>query len=268
MSDTSFRLVLNAHESEFERVRDSLARWNEALAEWQTNKPLFCLFVSSPHEGQPSSLAPWRLLNVDCLHEIHIPKEIDSYSQSVPLHPGRSSWGRKSGPNWQFFEVMDQLNRIHSQQWTLLLEWDTFPVLRFLRDALGKTLEEASEGVWMVGGRNHPDVLHGLDPRFHRHKNGVALYRTGSAAFNNFVRAVWVPSLIELARREPNIAFDVLTSPDVWPSLSHVLRRQWEDHAEAFQDSDLILNRSTLSLSQHPWSNQFAPGVAIVHTKP
>lgn len=268
MRDTSFRLVLNAHESEFERARDSLFRWNQARWSWGENKPPLCVFVSSSREGASDHLGPWSLLDVDCLHEIQVPKEIDNYSRGVLLHPGKSSWGRKSGPNWQFFEVMTQLNQIHTEQWSLLLEWDTYPVERNLRDALTKTLEEVSESVWMVGGRNHPDVLDGLDPRFHGHKNGVALYRTGSTEFSDFVRAVWAPSLIELARREPGIAFDVLTSPDVWPSLGRALRNQWEAHAEAFQASDLILNRSTLSTTHHPWTGLWERTLGVIHSKP
>ena len=177
--------------------------------------------------------------------------------------------GTKSGPNLQWLRTIENLAGEAGIGWCLLLEPDTSPVSLCAADRVFALIQSHPKA-WVIGAVPEETTLRGLDPRLHRHLNGVALYRVGEPQFVAFVEHVWKPSLLWLLQSEPNAAFDVLTSPDVWPDLPRELAQAWAKEAYRFVASTTLVNASATApkrISDIAARAEADPQVWLLHGK-
>ena len=138
-------------------------------------------------------------------------------------------------------------NQLHPATNLFLLELDVYLFEERALSDLQHTSER--ESWWVLGGENPlPTRARLRNSLIDDHLNGVALYRTSSPEFMGFLIDVWLPSLIVLANRWPEIAFDVVTAPGVWPELPPPLRDRWICNQEKFIRTSSIQNCSNLSV--------------------
>lgn len=183
-----------------------------------------------------------------CSHTIHIPDAHDFYFRERQLIRGDSPYGQKAGPNWSFFEGLRLMGQSHNQTWTYLLEDDVLPVGG--EDRLDEIIRNADSKAWVIGSRPPGVVRSGLHPTIRNHLNGVALYKTSSLGFQDFLQTAWRDSLLEKATVNPEVAFDILSAPKFWKGLAPPLREIWSQNSSRFVRSKITLNLSILSLSQ------------------
>jgi len=157
-------------------------------------------------------------------------------------------WGYKSGPNRDFFAIMDWCQN-QGTEWVLLAEADLLPIGSFL-EARVKQLLLRADKTWVVGAEPSTESKRLLDPRLHDHINGAAFYRVGSQEFGAFRRLVWAPSLISLIKYFPFFAYDCVTATEVWDLLSEHLRDSWDAHRQYIYRTELMLNLSNLLVSK------------------
>lgn len=192
---------------------------------------------------QGRSRLPWL-----CWHNTEVPKPLDRYVRLRRPSDGWSPWGLKSGPNFQFFRVLDGSATCHGETWLLLLELDTYPLndpTSAIEDAIVR-----DSGSWMIGGLPHPAASAQLHWRIKRHLNGAALYNVQSRDFSRFRRLVWLPSLLEGLRENEALAFDCLTSPEYWAVVSPELKDAWRQVHWRFTPNRGIVNLSNVMLNQ------------------
>jgi hypothetical protein len=154
--------------------------------------------------------------------------------------------GTKSGPNLQWWRTLEAVAGPGRPEWVLLLEPDTSPV----GDDVERRLEELVVGnpdAWVIGALPHAASLARLDPRLRDHLNGVALYHVGDERFLQFIRSVWVPSLVSLLQQQPDIAYDCMTAPSLWLDLPGALSDAWMQNATRFVRTGSMVNASALS---------------------
>ena len=243
----SFRLAMVIPPSAIPTALRVANLWVEALgtprAEDAVSRRL-CIFVvngdAARDEGRPSPI---------CWHSVHVPRAMDRYlaigGVKTPWYP----WGTKSGPNHQFFSVLDQIRSEHPEPWTVLIEPDTFPVARDLQQLISATTRSATNA-WMIGGLPHPMAQATLAPEIRHHLNGAAAYRTDSHDFAEFRECVWIPSLLELIRDRPTLAFDCLTDPSLQSLLTPSLAAAWAEVQPRFQATRSIVNVSNRRISR------------------
>ena len=157
-------------------------------------------------------------------------------------------WGFKSGPNRDFFRILDWATS-NRYDWTLLAERDMQPLREFPAAERSEFFRHRAD-TWMIGALPSPEVKKSLDPRLHDHLNGGAYYNTGASDFRLFRRRVWIPSLLEVIKLFPFYAYDCLTAQWTWNLLRTDLRSAWENNRDRFMASELLLNYSTIALSQ------------------
>lgn len=225
-----------------------MAAWREALGRRLELNDTFCIYISNPAGNL--SAAPDGV----CVHKLHIPKRYDFYQRSFTSLSTWSPWGRKSGPNLQFFQTIREAGLRHTESWVYQLESDVLPA-RPLTQLEAKSLREHMQISWVIGAENHPAVLRRLPKVFHHHLNGAALYKVGDPRFQAFVSDVWAPSLWSLLTWDPSVAYDVMTSPDCWERLPAQLRAEWQSassklvvHAGMGNLAGLALNKKLLTV--------------------
>lgn len=157
-------------------------------------------------------------------------------------------WGYKSGPNYDFFAILDWCKTINAD-WVLLAEADLLPIGESLESRVSNLLSSA-QGLWVVGAEPTTESKRLLDPRIRDHINGAAFYRVSSKEFGVFRRQVWIPSLMALIKYFPFFAYDCVTAPGVWDLLSDHLRDSWERHRLLFHRTELMLNLSNIKVSR------------------
>lgn len=184
-----------------------------------------------------------------CWHDLDIPRRVDRH---VPAsHPDLewSPWGTKSGPNFQFFSLLDAFPRVHDDAWALLLEPDTLPAVDDVAEQVAR-LVAAHPDAWIIGGQPHELAKPALARELRAHLNGAALYRVGSRGFAEFRTGVWLPSLLVLIQRDPAMAFDCLTDPSLQQRLPAALREAWARRQHHFVPTAGIVNVSSLELTR------------------
>jgi hypothetical protein len=229
--------------SQKERQAESVIRlWKKVLNPGCGDRIEACVYAT-PSVIKSSSQA------VDlCWHQIDMPDDIDSYQRTTLKRKGSHVWGQKSGPNYQFFQVLKDFYATHETEWLLLLEPDVLPFGGNVHIQI-RNLVTRNPRAWVVGGKPHPLLLGTLAPDLHNHLNGVALYRVGSRSFDEFRRTVWIPSLIEKLKREQTFAFDCLTDPCVQEGLTPWLRETWFRFQHKFVYAPGIVNISTKTIN-------------------
>ena len=216
------------------------ATWARQLAD--VHPPAACIWSANP--------VP-RTAELDgvvwCWHRLELPPRIDRHAANAHPRQPWSPWGSKSGPNYQFFQVLDQFADAHPHDWLLYTEPDTFPVGQ-PADAI-RDLGERHGDAWMIGGHAHPTIRDQLEPAMHHHLNGAALYRAGSAAFRQFRQLTWIPSLLWRIRARPEYAYDCLTDPSQHTDLPARLAAAWATAEHRFVATSGIVNLSTRTLT-------------------
>jgi hypothetical protein len=186
---------------------------------------------------------PHNILKEDV--DVQLAPEDDRYR--FALH--RNRWrplGNKSGPNLQWFQILEAVAVGQRAEWLLLLEADTRPVGNRALESIRRLISQHSEA-WVIGAHPHPSAVKQLDPRLREHLNGVALYHVGDQQFIHFLREVWLPSLLSIVQDNPSMAFDCLSSPGLWADLPEDVAAAWRRERDRFVPTDTIVNASSLS---------------------
>jgi hypothetical protein len=206
-----------------------------------------CVWSPGPPDAASSTI-PDDVRRVACWHTFDVPEVLDVHA--TRLAPGRpwTPWGTKSGPNIQFFSLIERWADAHDHPWVLLVEPDTYPMPHdVVRSEIGRLLE-AHPDAWVIGAPAHPTARAVLPQAIGRHLNGAALYRAGDANFIRFVRRVWMPSLFTVTRDDPVLAWDCLTDPSTSALLQTSLRTAWEQAQHRFVATAGMVNLSTHAL--------------------
>jgi len=159
-----------------------------------------------------------------------------------------SPWGIKSGPNYQFFHVLERSSELHSEPWILLIEPDTIPGHARIESQVANEITQNMES-WFIGGFPHALVTATLQEDLWFHLNGAGLFHVGDKSFICFCSEVWIPSLLEMVSRNSRFAYDGLTATEIYKTLSPVLRKAWSRRQEKFVETKGIINLSTLHFS-------------------
>lgn len=219
------------------------ARWATLLAAG-SNMPTACIWSTRP------VTLPARLDSVElCWHHLHLPKRLDRHAHHPHPRLPWSPWGVKSGPNIQFFRVLDEFVAAHPHDWVLYTEPDTYPMGSDPAPSVAQLLERRSSA-WMIGGLPHPKTRARLDVSMWRHLNGAALYNVGDPRFAEFRAMTWIPSLLWKIRGFPEYAYDCITDPRQHADLPPRLAGSWAAESERFVATSGIVNLSTQILTQ------------------
>lgn len=215
--------------------------WHRLLTDGSAGRT--CVWTTRPL-GEPIDHPAAAAL---CWHVVDLPERLDRH---LPVADGRapwSPWGPKSGPNHQFFTMLDALTTAHHEEWVLFIEPDTHPVGHDVAGSVGRVVR-ANPHAWMIGGIPHPNARPSLSRDLWNHLNGAALYHVADPEFARFRTRVWIPSLLTRLRSEPRFAFDCATDPAQWELLPSSLRSPWREAAPRFVRTSGIVNLSTLSI--------------------
>jgi hypothetical protein len=207
-----------------------------------------------------------------CWHNLEVPERIDRHVQVANPRLAWSPWGTKSGPNYQFFALLDQYMVSHDEPWVLLVEPDTHPMGADMGSVVEKVLDDNADA-WMIGGRPHPAIRSMLSRDLHEHLNGAALFHAADAGFAEFRKDAWIPSLLWIIRDQPTFGYDCLTDPESRTTLPERLQKQWRDNNSRFVATAGIVNLSTANFGamklklelNSPWltASLLAEGTAI-----
>ena len=221
------------------------------------------LFANRPSDRLQAILQASALNWVD----LGLGSRVNRYIVDNAAIAGWNPWGYKSGPNYDFFAILDWCQN-NNADWVLLAEADLLPIGASVETRVNDLLSGAQDK-WVVGAKPSTESKRLLDPRIRDHINGAAFYRVGSNEFGFFRRQVWMPSLIALIKYFPFFAYDCVTASGVWDLLSDHLRDSWERHRLQFHRTELMLNLSNIEVSREFISALgAAPTVPLfVHTK-
>ena len=204
-----------------------------------------CLFVNQPSPKLFSLLTESGLRTVDLGLQKHVNRYNSSFTATIPWDP----WGFKSGPNRDFFRILDYCSRLRSG-WTLLAEPDLIPAEYDLKDRASSLLTGFPEQ-WVIGSQNTTLALEKLDRRLHDHINGAAFYNTESLDFARFRRSVWIPSLISLIRNFPFFAYDCVGATEIWDLLPQRLASEWKFCSKRFISVPQMINQSNIWITEN-----------------
>lgn len=159
--------------------------------------------------------------------------------------------GFKSGPNEQFFKLMDMHTDVG--EFIFYMECDCVPMRSGWLDRIIELAASDRES-WVIG--SYYRGIAKLDKRFSRHINGNALYRVGSSAFMEFVRAFWHPMLHQVIESaDPRMAYDCLLSymlTDIDPFEANEAWQLFQQIGHCFRATALIQNISAAADTARP----------------
>lgn len=184
-----------------------------------------------------------------------------------------AAFGWRAGPNHLFFGALDVLR----DHWghALFMETDCVPLRPDWLGRINKLLA-GDEMPWVLGS-----IYRGSDPlgpREKRHINGNAVYATGDPEFHKFVDTVWRPSLDQMVKDRPELAFDCVLealyeqanalagdNDELWAALRSTSHR--------FRYTDAIVNLTSARRGPHKLVRQVSgtvsssPTATIVHSR-
>ncbi len=237
----TLRLMFVVRPNEIDAVRSLSKQWGSAFDAWpNTLKPEICVWVTG--QDLPDVSIPGL-----CFHRLELPEELDFYARSPRERTLWSPWGLKSGPNFQFFEILRRMHTSHHTEWVLQLETDTVPVRSVEQADIAWILE--NEELWVAGSSADYAESTSLSASTAQHINGAAFYRVGSHEFVDFLALTWARSLLQIASVRPALAYDSLTSPGVWRELSDELHFSWQDNEKRFSFVSGMVNLSNKKLN-------------------
>ena len=220
---------------------DVAVLWSDRLA-GAPGGPAVCIWTARAVDP-PDHPAATRC----CWHSLDLAPRVDRHAAHRRRDLPWSPWGTKSGPNVQFFALLDAVTALHPEEWILYAEPDTVPLGPDAARHLSATLA-AHPDAWVIGAHPHPRVRPAVDDDLLYHLNGAALYRTGDPEFAAFRTGVWAPSLLDRVRHDPEYAYDCVTDPAQWPSLPPALAAGWRARSARFVATAGMVNASTLTL--------------------
>ncbi|MBU3701566.1 MAG: hypothetical protein FGM58_05920 [Acidimicrobiia bacterium] len=220
---------------------DVAMRWHEVVT--GSTLRASCVWTTRPLGGPLDHPAADEL----CWHVVDLPERLDRHLPNADGRAPWSPWGSKSGPNHQFFTMLDALGSEHPEEWVLFIEPDTHPVGDEVARRIGR-LVGAHPDAWMIGGVPHPETRPSLSPDLWHHVNGAALYRVADPEFARFRDRVWIPTLLLRLRSEPRFAFDCATDPAQWEFLPSSLQNSWGAAASRFVRTAGIVNLSSMTI--------------------
>ncbi|MGB3534814.1 MAG: hypothetical protein WBA13_15025 [Microcoleaceae cyanobacterium] len=157
-----------------------------------------------------------------------------------------SAEGYKSGPNNQFFMIIEKLARDYP--YIFYMETDCFPIRP---NWLQKLIEivNSTEAFWIKGSLYRGTS--GVDQLYQNHLNGNAIYATGNSDFQRFVREIWKPFLFHTTKyNNRRIAYDCLLpiyfdrADASSKSNNKLIWYQWQNVASRFSYTNFIQNHS------------------------
>ena len=238
----------------------------ETLAIWSTlGFDDLCMFVSENENPIFIDVLTSKLPKV-CIHQIKIPLEYNHYEKRYSNSVTKiSSLGKKAGPNWLFFRILNEIYQDHKQE-IFLLEPDVYPIN--LENAANRIETDVlhNQDWWVIGAKPHLDIRKFISPSIHNHLNGAAFYKTDSEEFISFLNAIWLPSLLEGLIIDKNLAYDVLSDPKYRTVLSKSLQFYWDKYQNKFKESKLIINYSLLNIDEK-LLNELQEGVSSLFNK-
>jgi hypothetical protein len=140
---------------------------------------------------------------LDC----NIPKSQSCYikdNRTIDLK--KLPYGRKSGPNIQFFFsiswILDNIRKVRS---LILLETDAYPTVDNWISELNNRLAWCPPYVFVVGATSEDSLI---QTAITHHINGNAIYMVGHDKFRGFLKT-WEQVLLKCVRCNPGVAYDV-----------------------------------------------------------
>ncbi len=240
MNTESLRLLFVIRPHEIDQVASLIRDWREAFAQvFQEQEPGVCVWVTGENPPDFS-------LEGVCSHALSLPPVLDGYARSPLTKILWTPWGQKSGPNFQFFEILRRMHSSHRPEWVLQLESDTVPLRRVVSDDIPWVLERSDQ--WVVGSSASHADNGTLSSTTKQHINGAAFYRVGDSGFVEFLSTTWVQSLLYLLKSRPALAYDVLSSPQLWRTLPPFLAQSWEENRDKFMVTSNMVNLSSRKL--------------------
>lgn len=240
---TRLRVVMVWIPSRGSRDLDLALEWADRLGIDERRGPQVCVWT--PRDVRAGSERPDDVRI--CWHSLDLPPRIDRHVDRPSPRDEVSPWGSKSGPNFQFFRLLDRFGEVHPHDWLLYAEPDTVPIGAEVADAVADLLE-ANSDAWMIGARPHPIVRARLTPDLWNHLNGAALYHVGDRDFAEFRRSTWIPSMLLKIRELEIYAYDCITDPSQRRKLPERLRHAWRAETHRFVATSGMVNLSTETL--------------------
>ncbi|MEP6967044.1 MAG: hypothetical protein ABI906_03090 [Pseudomonadota bacterium] len=198
-----------------------------------------------------------------------LPPQKDVYAREGEVK--YAPFGRKSGPNWMFFETMKALR--DEAEFVFLMETDCQPVIPNWIARLRTTCAQ-NQDAWIIG--SHYCGVSPLHWSIARHINGNALYHIGDPRFWDFLENRFWPWLNDyIVKFMPALAYDC-----GWEAylnrveMEHAGSYDWvraRDILQNFRLSNFVVNLSGKAeqSGDYLWTReeivQRFPGVAIVH---
>lgn len=116
-------------------------------------------------------------------------------------------YGKKSGPNIQFFESLKKLSKKNADaSAAILLETDAHPIKCNWLLELNQRLQWMGKDVYVAGSKA---VLAEIQSIIKQHINGNAIYHVGKEDFFDFLM-FWERLLLESTKVNPDLAYDVV----------------------------------------------------------
>lgn len=183
------------------------------------------------------------------LTNLQLSDRVNRYDRHTTGLTSWSPWGTKSGPNFQFFRILEHYQGSTDNTWLLYLEPDTYCSVVEPKSHL-ESLLTRHESAWVIGAEPHAISRPYIDKSLHDHINGACLMRVGSTAFHSFLSQVWVPSVLWKIRARPYYAYDCITATLEWNALPNRLREEWQRAAQHFVRTPTMWNLSNRELNQ------------------
>jgi hypothetical protein len=180
----------------------------------------------------------------DCFSELRatfldLPPKVNYYQRRQESDRGR--FCTKSGPNVFFLATMAQCAEY---DYTFQMESDCLPIRAGWLDAAEHEVTAAkSQEPWIVGPGYFSETR--LHTSYRAHINGNAIYRTGCAEFQEFIRGDFQDLLKHLISEGVNdLAYDTMLSFAAWNAelLDPAIKRRLHHHVSRFHHSALVLN--------------------------
>ncbi len=198
-----------------------------------------------------------------------LPPEKDVYAREGEVK--YAPFGRKSGPNWMFFETMKALRG--EAEFVFLMETDCRPLIpnwiRRIRKACAQ-----NEDAWIIG--SHYCGVSPLHWSIARHINGNALYHIGDPKFWDFLETRFWPWLNDhIVKTMPNLAYDC--GWEIWlgrAEMEYAASYDWVRAREILQNfrlSNFVVNLAGAAeqAGDYLWTPadilERFPGAALVH---
>ncbi|WP_339616216.1 hypothetical protein [uncultured Gilvimarinus sp.] len=218
-------------------IRQEMSSLQEWIKDCPTPGMNVCIYLSIDDQWQDSEKSELLKIHeasqvrdcplqfIDC--EIEASQSFYEKDKSIEgFNTNRYPYGKKSGPNIQFFRTLRKIFSIQPcTSGLLLLETDAHPILQNWVFELNQRTQWFGNNVYIAGSR--PVIAETIGP-IKNHINGNALYNLGNKNFPNFLE-FWEEMLTESIKLNPDLAYDVAI--------------EWSYHTSRSSKSNVFLKR-------------------------